>query len=214
MPIRSAVFYDGFNMYHALDELGQPYLKWVDLWSLSQKLLSADEELVAVTHCTAVRTDDVPRMLRHRAYLAALEGVNVKCLRGHFSDEMGKCHDCGSQWKKPVEKQGDVNLAIAIIDGGHQDAFDNCYLVTADGDQLATIKLFRERFPDKKIISVSPPGRIHNKASRDSASNSAKITKEMVALSLFGHAAQGRDRLIKRPPEYDPPEQQVIPQDQ
>ena len=27
-------FVDGFNMYHAIDELGLPHLKWLNLWEL------------------------------------------------------------------------------------------------------------------------------------------------------------------------------------
>ena len=73
MPIRVGAYFDGFNMYHALDALAKPHLKWLDLWSLSQSFLGADEELVRVVMCTAIRTDDIPKMLRHRAYLAALE---------------------------------------------------------------------------------------------------------------------------------------------
>lgn len=206
MPIRAAVYFDGFNMYHALKGLNRPYLKWVDLWALSEALIDKGETLVGVTHCTAIRTDDVPRMLRHRAYLAALESRNVVCLKGHFADEDGDCHRCGHEWSKPVEKQGDVNLGISVIDDAHRDVFDKCYLVTADGDQAATVSMFRARFPDKTIISVAPPGRIHNKKVRDIANGYKSLDAGMVSLCLFGATVQGREKLIQRPAEYRPPE--------
>ena len=205
MPIRSAVFFDGFNMYHSLLALNQPHLKWLDLWSVSKSLLGKDEELVAVTHCTAIRTDDVPRMLRHRAYLAALEGCGVVCIKGNFADENGECKSCGHTWTRPVEKQGDVNLAISIIDGAHEGLFDKCYLVTADSDQAATVRLFRDRFKNKDIISVAPPGRHHSKAILSYATGKCSIEPSKLQLHLFGKTTAGKDRLILRPSEYDPP---------
>jgi len=48
MPARTIVYIDGFNFYHAVDDLGEPHLKWVDLWALSEKLLRADQQLVGV----------------------------------------------------------------------------------------------------------------------------------------------------------------------
>ena len=209
MPIRSAVFFDGFNMYHSLLELDRPHLKWLDLWSVSESLLSKDETLVGVTHCTAIRTDDVDRMLRHRAYLAALESRGVVCLKGNFADEYGDCHECGHRWSKPVEKQGDVNLAIAIIDGAHKDAFDKCYLVTADSDQAATARLFRERFDKKTIVSVAPPGRHHSKAILAHAHGKCGIEAGKLQLHLFAKTVKCGPKLVIRPASYDPPEEKV-----
>ena len=34
MPKRVAVYVDGFNLYHAIDELRDNQLKWLDLWQL------------------------------------------------------------------------------------------------------------------------------------------------------------------------------------
>ncbi len=28
-------YIDGLNLYHAIDDLNRPHLKWVDLWALS-----------------------------------------------------------------------------------------------------------------------------------------------------------------------------------
>ena len=36
---RVAVYVDGFNLYHALDDLAENHLKWLDLWSLSETLI-------------------------------------------------------------------------------------------------------------------------------------------------------------------------------
>ena len=56
MSNRTIVYIDGFNLYHALDDLREPALKWVNLWSLSEKLLRPDDSLVAVKYFTAYAT--------------------------------------------------------------------------------------------------------------------------------------------------------------
>ncbi len=39
MPRRTLTYIDGFNLYHATDDLKEPALKWVDLWKLSETLM-------------------------------------------------------------------------------------------------------------------------------------------------------------------------------
>src|SRR5664279_2305109 len=164
MPDRAAFYIDGFNLYHAVDDLGQPHLKWLDLWALSERLIDPEnEELVRVTWCTATLSDDVQKMLRHRAYKKAVQSVGVIPVMGHFVNEEMECRACEATWLKPTEKQGDVNLAIHLIADAHQNHYDVAYLVTADSDQAATAKKFRTDFPGKRIISVAPPNRQHSK---------------------------------------------------
>jgi len=191
-------------MYHALDALQRPMLKWLDLWALSDRLKGPDENLVRVVTCTAVITDDQSKLLRHRAYLAALEGKGVDCLRGHFVEDVRECRNCGQTHRTRIEKQGDVNLALAVIDDAHRDVFDRCYLVTADGDQAATATLLRARFPQKQIISVAPPGKHHNKKLRDKCNGHRSISVADLQLCLLGPTVQGREKLIARPVEYAP----------
>jgi hypothetical protein len=204
MPIRAAVYFDGFNMYHALDALRQPMLKWLDLWAVSQRLISADEDLVRVVTCTAAITDNVPKMLRHRAYISALEGRNVDCLQGHFIEDKRRCNECGDEYVTRIEKQGDVNLALAVIDDAHRDVYDHCYLVTADGDQVATARMLKARFPDKRLFSVAPPGKQHNKMLLGHSSGHRTIKVSELQLCLLGATVQGREKLILRPQAYAP----------
>lgn len=204
MPIRSAVYFDGFNMYHALDALQQPMLKWLDLWALSHRIIGEGDELVRVVTCTAVITDDVPKLLRHRAYISALEGKGVQCMKGHFAEDVRFCKRCGHEHRFRVEKQGDVNLALAILDDGHRDVFDHCYLVTADGDQAATARLLRARFDEKCIFTVAPPGKHHNKMLLNECHGHRKITVADLQLCMLGATVQGREKLIVRPAAYAP----------
>jgi hypothetical protein len=103
-----------------------------------------------------------------------------------------------------VEKQGDVNLALALADDAHRDIFDHCYLVTADGDQAATVRLVKSRFPNKKIYTVAPPGRQHNKMILSHCDGHCTIKPVDLQLCLLGATVQGKEKLILRPAAYAP----------
>ena len=40
---RVAIYIDGFNLYHSIDELKRPQLKWLNLWALSELIVRDDE---------------------------------------------------------------------------------------------------------------------------------------------------------------------------
>lgn len=205
MTVRAAFYVDGFNVYHALDNLGQPHLKWLN-WSALGKLLipSRSESLVRTVICTAVKTTDPGKQTRHRLYVSALEQVGVECLKGHFATERRECRDCGSVWEAPVEKQGDVNLAISVLDDAYRDVFDHCYLVTADGDQCATVRLLKARFPDKRVTTVVLTGQSHNFMILNLADAKLTVTENNIERSLFPRFVEGANAVL-RPAEYDPP---------
>lgn len=206
MVIRAAFYVDGFNAYHALDGLKKPHLKWLDWAALATLVIpSKSESLVRTVMCTAVKTNDPQKQLRHRRYLAALESSGVECLRGHFADDPRSCRDCGSGWIAPVEKQGDVNLAISVIDDAHRDVFDHAYLVTADGDQAATARMLRSTFPGKRLTSVILPGQRHNKYILSYGAETMALNLNHLERSLFPKLIPGPNAIL-RPAEYDPPE--------
>lgn len=62
---RVTVYVDGFNLYHALDDLNQDHLKWLNLWSLSEKLISGNETLTEVKYFSAYATWRENSMRRH-----------------------------------------------------------------------------------------------------------------------------------------------------
>ena len=53
---RVSVYIDGFNLYHALDDLGESHLKWLDLWALSQTLVRKNEAVTTVKYFSAYAT--------------------------------------------------------------------------------------------------------------------------------------------------------------
>ena len=205
MTTRAAFYVDGFNVYHSLDDLKKPHFKWLDWWSLGELLIpSQSQTLVRVAMCTAVKATDTQKLLRHRAYLRALESKGVDCLRGHFIDEDRDCRACGHKWRAPVEKQGDVNLAISLIGDAHKDIFDHAYLVTADSDQAATARMFKADFPAKRLTTVVITGRSHSKEILNLADAKMTVNESHIERSLFPRLIPGANAIL-RPAEYDPP---------
>ena len=67
MPKKRAAFYfDGFNLYHALDALRQEHFKWLSLRDLGNLLIpSRDEELSLDVYFTAYLTHKPDKLVRH-----------------------------------------------------------------------------------------------------------------------------------------------------
>ena len=214
MPIRASFYIDGFNLYHAINDLNSSHLKWNSLWALASSLIpSRSEELVRVTFCTAFYPNDSGKRARHQSYIRAQEHFGVDVIMGHYVHEDMDCRACRAMWKKPTEKETDINLALALIDDAHMDLFDHAYLVSNDSDQAATAKLFSKRFPHKKLTSVSPPGRRHSQHILGTGAASALITANHLERSVMDPMIQDKKGLIVRPPEYAPPAGWVHPKD-
>lgn len=211
MP-RAAFYIDGFNLYHSLAELGQPHLKWVNYWRLAELAMERSDHLVKVVVCTAYHPDFRKRV-RHERHLAALRNVGVVVKEGHYVHDDMDCRQCLHTWKKPTEKEGDINVAISVIDDAHADVFDHAYLVSTDSDQAATARLFASRFPHKRLYSVAPPKRAHSFHILGHTRHKVSITESMVDLAVFEGvvAAPPGGRAVIRPREYDPPAGWVHP---
>lgn len=209
---RAAVYYDGFNLYHAVDAYKRPYLKWLDLKALAQAISPSDEVVRRVVWCSAFRPQNKSKMKRHEDYMRALQARGVLCRIGHFVSAIDGCNACGHQWHLAIEKQGDVNLALSIASDAEDNLFDVCYLVSADGDHAATARYLKERFPKKELVLVCPPGRYPNKHILKFADRVVEIEREHLEASLLPQMTKYRTRLlgppstIERPEAYDPPE--------
>jgi uncharacterized LabA/DUF88 family protein len=205
--IRAALYIDGFNLYHSVNDLGEPFLKWCNFWKLGESIISRQsEELVRVVFCTAYYPGDHSKKIRHERLVRALKLVGVETVLGHFSHEDAKCRDCGSIWQKPTEKATDINLALSVYDDAVQDVMDTAYLLTADTDQAATAKLFAKRFPGKKLVSVSPPGRTHSQHILSHTPHKIALNREHIERALFpGLVTAEGQASVMRPHEYDPP---------
>lgn len=205
---RGAVYYDGFNLYHAVSDLGKPHLKWLDLWKLAELIGRGHcRTIERAVFCTAYFPNDHGKKTRHRAYVRALNLVNVQTQLGHTTKEPMDCRKCTHQWDQPREKETDINVALSVFDDARRDIFDVAFVVTADTDQAATFKFIRASFPEKRIIAVFPPGREPSKHLIDLSHNRIKIklNENHLGQCLLPKLVTGTGDPVLRPPEYDPP---------
>ena len=209
---RAAFYYDGFNLYHAIYAYKRPYLKWLNLKALSRAIAPKSEAVKRVVWCSAFRPQNKSKLKRHEDYMKALKGQGVICRMGHFVHSTDGCNACGHSWQIAIEKQGDVNLALSIAADAEDDLFDVCYLVTADGDHAATARYLKERFPKKKLVLVTPPGRNHNRHIERIADAFVEIGTHHLEASLLPEMAKVRDRFLRRPERVERPEMYDPPQ--
>lgn len=204
--MRGAVYIDGFNLYHAIDDLGKPYLKWNNLRTLSE-LLSGKrvKSIDKIEFFTAFFSTGDQKHERHRKYLAAQEMNDVIIRKGHLGHEDRKCISCGNQWKQPKEKQSDVMLALSVFEDALNDVYDIAFLITADSDQLASIKAVKRVAPGKKIVIVTPAGRAPSNYLDSACDDRIRMSEDHLDRSVFDGDVSDGKTLICRPATYDPP---------
>lgn len=212
--MRGAAYIDAFNLYHAVADLGQPYLKWCNFWRLSEQFMRGHAKpLVRVVWCSAYRTGDTGAKARHRALKLAVEQCGVVTRFGHETNEPAHCRSCGSRWTIPREKATDMNLGLSVYQDAFDDVYDAAFIVTADTDQAATFAFIKERFPQKKLFVVTPPGRIPSKHLTALAGGQIKISERMLDESALPATVGTGINTVIRPTEYDPPIGWVHPDD-
>lgn len=215
--MRGAIYVDGFNLYHAIDDLGENYLKWLNLRRLGELIARGHARTIGrVVYCTAFFPGDFGKKKRHQAYVDALELVDVECLRGHTVREPMECKspDCLHRWDEPREKETDINVALSLYGDAHRDLYDVAFLITADSDQAATLRAMRNEFPNKKLVTVVPPGREPSKHLRDLSHATLKLTSDHIDECVFpGLVSRSGKKAVIRPSEYDPPIGWVHPDD-
>jgi uncharacterized LabA/DUF88 family protein len=196
------VYVDGFNLYHAIDDLQKPHLKWVNLWTLSEKLLREGEILCGVKYFTAYATWREESYRLHQRYVEALMTQGVVPVLGHFKAKTVRCQAvCQKTYKTHEEKETDVNIGIHIIADAVHNRFDRALIISADTDLNPVVQLARIEEPSKYIDIVAPPGR----KNRNSAALFA-ITTGKVASSLLPEIVMTKEgKKIQRPDKYELP---------
>jgi uncharacterized LabA/DUF88 family protein len=214
MPIeRIAVYIDGFNLYHALDALNAPALKWVNLRRLSDLLIARkNQKIVKVAYFSAYahhfqNTPFEGRLRRHRAYVAALKAKNVYVRLGNFAKRSldYKAKGFKASWTRREEKQTDVAIGVQVMRDAYCDVFDAAYIVSCDTDLVPVFEMGTATFPQKRFVTVAPPGRAHHQKLLDIATDHLVIKRSQIEKALFGPRVISGGKVVAiRPPSYRP----------
>src|SRR5262249_41727666 len=142
MSQRVICFVDGFNLYHAVNRLNAPYLKWVNLWLLASVFIRPkSQQLVDVFYFSAF-ADWLPQSKkRHIQYVKALVASGVNPVIGKFKSKDRNCPKCAHKWSGHEEKETDVNIALAMLNLAYKDRYDHAFLVSNDSDLAPAIHM-------------------------------------------------------------------------
>jgi len=203
---RVATFIDGFNLYHAIHDIGAPHLKWLNLWVLSDAFVyRRTQKLEGVYYFSAYATWLPDAYKRHRAYVRALEAASVTVILGKFKEKDRKCLKCGHQWKAHEEKETDVSIAVSMLSPDIIDNYDRGILISQDSDLAPVVRVVEEQL-HKPIKVVTPPNRRHSAELTKAASEKAKIKIGHLVRCLFNEVVYDADGnlVVRRPVEYRP----------
>ena len=213
--LRGGVYIDGFNLYHAIADLNQPYLKWLSLRRLAERFARGHAHSIDhIVFGTAYFPGDFDKRKRHETYNAALEATGIKVLLGHTTKEPANCKKCDHRWDQPREKETDINVALSAFHHAIAGEIDVMFLITADTAQAATLRFMHNSCPLVKRVIVTPPGREKSKHLRDLSDVNIGLSAADLDASVFPamfNAPCGK--LLVRPPSYAPPLGWVHPDD-
>ncbi|MDB2439386.1 NYN domain-containing protein [Hellea sp.] len=203
--LRASVYIDGFNLYYPIHEMGEDFMKWSSLWEISELLSEKGGcELQKVVFCTAVPREPDDKRARHNTFNTAQAGQGVTVIKGHhvWDDTAGKYS----------EKQSDINVALSLLMDAEDDLYDAAYLISADSDQAATARVFKERHPKKKLICVAPPSRNPPTKCVAYADFSFTMKKDLIERCIMDNIVPTPSgAMVRRPERYDPPKEWVHP---
>jgi uncharacterized LabA/DUF88 family protein len=159
---RVKCYVDGFNLYHAINDLQRPALKWLSLKALAQLMLRPADELIGVHYFTAVVHWNAEKSRRHRDYIKALKATGVQVVESYFQNSKKACRQFARSCPFYEEKQTDVALAVQVLGDAVSGEVDRQILVTADADQVPLVRYIREQCPEVEIEIAAPPGRLRH----------------------------------------------------
>ena len=208
---RVTAFIDGFNFYHAVDDLKANHLKWVDLWAMCQQFAPEPQyNLTDVLYFSAYATWLPKAYKRHRAFVQAQQHCRVTAVMGAFKAKTQRCRSCGNTWTRHEEKETDVNIALQMVIRARRDLYDRALIVSADSDLAPAVRVVQEEFPSKEIRILTPVGRPHSWDLRNlvgglaNCQNLKRIHLERCLLPETILDARG-NTVASRPAKYDPP---------
>lgn len=172
-PPKKVIFYfDGFNFYHGFKSYTSIKSDWKDYYWLdfgkfcSQFVFEHDNQVLQKVKYFTAPPKNIQKRSKQSALFSANKIINgelFEVINGHYADKYLNCHaKCKQQFVVPEEKCTDVNIALAMVNDCIEGNVDIITLITADSDQVSTIKYIKNKFPNIKIRVYFPPDRKSN----------------------------------------------------
>lgn len=156
----AAVFYDGLNFYHGIEDAGMREWLWVDLWGLAGRLVPEGFHLSEVNYFSAPTKGAPDSRTRQLAFINANKAYspNLCVYEGFMQAETRECMKCAHTTTQWTEKRSDVSLAVSAVTGGLVERrFSLAVIVTGDADQCTTVESLVGG--GVTVISAFPPER-------------------------------------------------------
>ncbi len=207
--MRTFVYIDGFNLYYGCLRR-QPAYRWLDLATLSRKLLPGDsiDHIRYFTAHVQMRGDPQAQQ-RQRLYLRALRTIsNLDIHFGRFTshvERMPLAHPIPGQPKTvevlyTEEKGSDVNLATYLVADAFRGRFEQALVISNDSDLEAPIALVRAELGLPVI--VANPHRHPAAQLQKSATRCLPILPGALANSQFVPTLMDSGGTFARPPTW------------
>jgi len=158
-----SVFIDGYNLYHQVDNLKKPHLKWVNLFTLPKEFTKYDNslEVIRVKFFTAPPIHKPKEVqARYSNYIKILKHCGVEIIEGKFKKKLLTYKDVnGKLFTRTTyeEKESDVNIALSILEDAFEKISDKILVITNDSDIAPAIRLARTKSKDLRINVITPP---------------------------------------------------------
>ncbi len=195
---RTITYIDGYNLYFGMlqeavkrgskEEPSPTWYRymWINVDTLSRKLLSERQELASVQYFTAPISGNKGKQERQNAFLDALRTVpSVNITFGRFQPDRKECDKCGHPAYHPQEKKTDVNIATGLICDAIEDKYDTAILITGDSDLTPAIHAVKRFRPEKRILIAFPPNRYSLELEMASGMKSLRIWDTILRQSRF-----------------------------
>ncbi len=214
--MRTIIYVDGFNLYFRLLQK-RPALKWLNIKTLAERVLSPANQIVAVRYYTARVSGrlDPQGPARQQVYLDALATVpEISVHMGMFltSEKFaGMVHppqfrpiaNMPQPWPDVVkvlkveEKGSDVNLACHLLLDAFQGNFDVAAVLSNDSDLVEPIRIVTQTL--RKPVGLLSPVPNPNPELRQVSSFIRRLSVSDLAASQFPNllARPGQQDLIR-----------------
>lgn len=218
---RYCFYIDGFNVYHALNDVfcykpDQPripenrcYLyrkyKWLNYHKLAESVVRKRDVIAGIFFFTTYAKwkwdQDKGIAFRHKQYVRALQTEKIEVIHGRFMAREERCPKCREYYPDHVEKRTDVNIALKLLGDAIDDLYDKALIISADSDLLPTISAVHKYAPGKQV-GVMFPIRRTSFDLRQYADFRLKMPEILLKKCQFPDKIELPDEILQRPDSW------------